>query len=278
MAFKAPKAPKANLRLPKVRLKAPVASGSSSLNAQQTVEVKKGLAFDIPPFQPESEFLKTFKPKQGEHITAVGYTQSGKTTLMTHWILPQKEHCVVLATKNRDPVLYPTLKALGYVKTDAPHLDVDHDPLVIYRPDKTRHKGETAKEVKARLRSGFAEVLAEVEEDGGWAIYGDEIRFLAKDLKLEEELEVLWLQGSSELITMIVSTQRPVAIPTVAFESASHLFIFKTTDNRNIERIAEFEGAQEALLRWLLPRLEAHEVLYIETRTGRMVRTKVEIH
>jgi len=30
-------------------------------------------------------------------------------------------------------------------------------------------------------------------------------------------------------------------------------------------------------LNWLLPRLEQHEVLYIETRTGRMVRTKVEI-
>jgi hypothetical protein len=76
---------------------------------------------------------------------------------------------------------------------------------------------------------------------------------------------------------MIVSTQRPVSIPVVAFESATHLFLFRTTDNRNIERIAEFEGANEKLLRWLLPRLQPHEALYIETRTGRMVRTKVEI-
>jgi hypothetical protein len=76
---------------------------------------------------------------------------------------------------------------------------------------------------------------------------------------------------------MIVSTQRPVAIPVVAFESAFHLFIFRTTDERNIERIAEFEAANKPLLKWLLPRLDDHEVLYIETRTGRMVRTKVRL-
>jgi hypothetical protein len=264
------------IKLPRLRLNAPPARGSSALNNAGR-QVVRGHAFDIPAYESEAQFLSTFDPQQGEHITAVGYTQSGKTTLMTHWILPAREHCVVLATKRRDPVLYPTLKKLGFEMTNKPALDVEERPLVIYRPDKTRRKNETAKDVKVRLRAGYAEVLGEVEEDGGWGIYGDEIRFLAKDLKLEEELEVLWLQGSSELITMMVSTQRPVAIPTVAFESASHLFLFRTTDRRNIERIAEFEGANEALLNWLLPRLEQHEVLYIETRTGRMVRTKVEI-
>lgn len=274
MALKVPTS--RGIKLPRVRLKAPVATGSRELNETAVVKTSK-TAFVVPEFQSQADFLSTFNPQQGEHVTAVGYTQSGKSTLMTNWVLPQREHCVVLATKKRDPVLYPTLKGLGYVMQDKPNLDVKERPLVIYRPDKTRKGSETAREVKARLRGGFAEVLGEVEDDGGWGVYGDEIRFLSKDLKLEEELEVLWLQGSSELITMMVSTQRPVSIPTVAFESASHLFLFKTTDNRNIERIAEFEGAQEQLLRWLLPRLEEHEVLYIEPRTGRMMRTRVEL-
>ena len=266
------------VKLPRLNLSKPRALGSSELNrAVETRPVVRGEALDIPEFVPGDEFLAGLTLKQGEHVTAVGYTQSGKTTLMTNWILPQREHCVVLATKKRDPVLYPTLKKLGYTITDKPELDVVEKPKVIYRPDKTRKKNETARDVKLRLQAGFAEVLLEVEEDGGWALYGDEIRFLSEDLKLKQELEVLWLQGSSELITMIVSTQRPVSIPVVAFESASHLFLFRTTDNRNIERIAEFEGANEKLLRWLLPRLQSHEALYIETRTGRMVRTKVEI-
>jgi hypothetical protein len=160
--------------------------------------------------------------------------------------------------------------------SDKPELDAETTPKVIYRPG-LKLKNTSVGDAKAIQRQGFERVLTNVIEEGGWAVYGDEIRYLANDLKLTAELEQLWLQGATELVTMIVSTQRPVAIPVVAFESAWHLFIFRTTDVRNIERIAEFEGANEKLLRWLLPRLEEHEVLYIETRTGQMTRTKVRL-
>jgi hypothetical protein len=238
--------------------------------------IVRGQTITVPPFMPEREFLEGLVLEQGHHVTAVGATQSGKTTLITRWVLPRRHFTVVLATKRRDPSLYPRLKAAGFVMTDKPELDAEHMPKVIFRPG-LKLKNTSVRDAKIVQREGFERILTDVIEEGGWAVYGDEIRYLANDLKLTAELEQLWLQGASELVTMIVSTQRPVAIPVVAFESAWHLFLFRTTDVRNIERIAEFEGANEPLLRWLLPRLEEHEVLYIETRTGRMVRTKVQL-
>jgi energy-coupling factor transporter ATP-binding protein EcfA2 len=253
-------------------------SGSPEL--AEARPVIKGETLTVPRFVDQNEFLQDLTLERGEHVTVVGATKSGKTTLVIRWILPRRRYGVVLATKRRDPTLYPGLAALGYQMSSDPELDPELMPRMIFRPGLDLHDGRhrrPVKDAKALQREGFERVLTDVIEDGEWAVYGDEIRYIAKDLKLVEELEQLWLQGATELVTMIVSTQRPVAIPVVAFESAFHLFLFRTTDERNIERIAEFEAANKPLLKWLLPRLGDHEVLYIETRTGRMVRTKVRL-
>jgi hypothetical protein len=76
---------------------------------------------------------------------------------------------------------------------------------------------------------------------------------------------------------MIVATQRPVSIPVIAFESATHLFLFRMTDRANIQRASEFGGADVDLIRHTLPRLPRYEVLYVDTRTGEMLRTKVKL-
>ena len=272
-----PRAPSHRLRtpsLPRLSL-APLRGGAPEL--EDARPLVKGNRLTVPVFLDQEEFLEQLVLEQGEHVTLVGATQSGKTTLALRWILPTRSFTCVLATKRRDPGLYPRLAAAGYKLTDDPELDAETTPKVIFRSGLDLAKDRSVKEAKALQRQGFERVLTTVIEEGGWALYGDEIRYLAKDLKLTEELEQLWLQGATELVTMIVSTQRPVAIPVVAFESAFHLFLFRTTDLRNIERIAEFEAANMPLLKWLLPRLADHEVLYIETRTGRMIRTKVRL-
>lgn len=227
---------------------------------------------EIPPFVPWGRFLAETNFRQGEHITVVGSTGSGKTTLALR-LLPYRKFTCVLATKNADESLYPKLESDGYVMTDDPELDAETDPLVIFRP---KLEAPTA-EAQEEQREKFQQVLIGIFNEGGWAVYGDEIRYLSDNLKLKRELELLWLQGRSLGITMVVSTQRPVSIPVVAFESASHLFLFRTTDQANIDRAAEFESANKPLLRYLLPRLPFHEVLYIEARTGRMLRTKVHL-
>lgn len=188
-------------------------------------------------------------------------------------LVPYRTYTCVLATKSADKSLYPKLEKEGFVITDDPDLDPAREPRVIFRPPL---KAPTAK-AQEEQREAFQELLIGVFDEGGWQLYGDEIRYLSDNLKLKQELELLWLQGRSLGITIMVSTQRPVSIPVVAFESASHLFLFRTTDQNNIDRAAEFESANKPLLRYLLPRLPQYEALYIEARTGRMLRTKVRL-
>ena len=123
-------------------------------------------------------------------------------------------------------------------------------------------------------RVGFRSALVDIFTAGNWCIYADEVRYLTNNLGLTTEMETLWLQGRSLGISIVVSTQRPVSIPILAFD-ANHLFIWRTTDRRDIITASEFTGTAQDSARYTIPRLPRHEALYIETRTGRMVRTKV---
>jgi DNA helicase HerA-like ATPase len=224
------------------------------------------------PYTDWDEFLATFEFEQGQHITMVGATGSGKTTLALK-LLEYREFMIVLATKNRDESLYPKLEAKGYLLTDQTDLDWHQTPKVIFRPKLASPSGEAKEEQK----EAFQRVLVDVFNEGGWSLYGDEIRYLADNLGLRVELETLWLQGRSNHTSMIVATQRPVSIPVIAFESATHIFLFRMTDKKNIDRASEFGGADVDLIRHTLPRLPRYEVLYVDTRDGTMLRTKVKL-
>jgi DNA helicase HerA-like ATPase len=224
------------------------------------------------PYIDWDEFLATFEFEQGQHITMVGATGSGKTTLALK-LLEYREFMIVLATKNRDESLYPKLEAKGYLLTDQTDLDWHQTPKVIFRPKLQSPSGEAKEEQK----EAFQRVLVDVFNEGGWSLYGDEIRYLADNLGLRVELETLWLQGRSNHTSMIVATQRPVSIPVIAFESATHIFLFRMTDKKNIDRASEFGGADVDLIRHTLPRLPRYEVLYVDTRSGEMLRTKVKL-
>lgn len=246
--------------------------GESSRAMDGAEAVVRGEAIVIPQYVPWAQFLGSLQLKQGDAITIVGSTGSGKTTLALR-LLPFRDYVCVLGTKNKDESLYPKLQRDGYKITDKPELDPAKEPRVLFRPVL---RGPTI-EAQTEQREKFFELLVNVFNEGGWCLYGDEIRYLSDNLKLKSVLELLWLQGRSLGITMMVSTQRPVSIPVVAFESAVHLFLFRTTDKANIDRAAEFYSADIQLLRHLLPRLEKYEALYIDARTGYMARTKVRL-
>lgn len=212
------------------------------------------------------------KGGQGEHVTLVGATGSGKTTLALQ-LLGYRSYVCVLGTKNEDAGLYPELQGKGYVLTGKPELNYREQPRVIFRPK----LADLSAESKAAQAEDFKAVLDQVFDEGRWCLYGDEIRYLSDNLGLSKELDSLWLQGRSMGISMVVSTQRPVSIPVIAFESATHLFLFRATDRANIQRSSEFGGADVDLIRYTLPRLPRYEVLYVDTRTGEMLRTKVRL-
>lgn len=263
---RAPRSPRSRLtpprppRLPPLNLQPVRASGSVELDDSTPV-----------PYLRWEDFRRRVHFRQGEHITIVGTTGSGKTVLARE-LLAYRSYVVVLGTKNEDSELYAPFQERGYILTD--HFNAEppgDESRIIFRPRQTT-PDKTGRE---RQRDAFRHALFEIWEVGGWTIYADEIWWLTNPLKLSDTFEEFWTAGRSNHITVVASTQKPVDIPLLAFDQATHLFLFRNTDRYRIRRMAEFAGADSDVVRNLIPRLPRHEFLYVDTRTGTMLRSKV---
>jgi hypothetical protein len=225
---------------------------------------------ELPPFDRWAQFRREFDWKQGQHVTLVGPTEAGKTSLALD-ILPERDFVVVLATKREDDSLYPRLRREGFVMQD--ELDLDHKktPKIIFRPPLRTPDTKGLLEQSER----FSECLLEIYEVGHWSLYCDEVRYLTEKLKLTSEMDTLWLQGRSLGISIMCATQRPVSIPVNAFAMASHIFSWEMYRHDDINRVAEYAGARYNEVRYALPRIPEHETLYINTRRSELVRTNI---
>lgn len=225
----------------------------------------------MPPYLRWDDFRAQLRFRQGEHITIVGTTGSGKT-LLARELLKFRDFVAVLGTKRNDPELYGPFENLGYeITEDFDATPEAHESRIIFRP---RLSTPDQKGLD-RQRQAFEAMLFEVFEAGRWTLYADEIWYLTNRLKLAPIFETFWTAGRTEHISVVASTQLPVSIPLLAFDQATHLFLFKNSDRYRINRMAEFTGSDIDLARYVIPRLPLHEFLYVDTRTGQMVRSKV---
>lgn len=225
-----------------------------------------------PDFRTEYPIREPPPMTQAEMITLLGLKGSGKTTLATQWILPQFPIAVVLATKRTDPVLYGTLRKQGYHFTDNPKFNFRKYPKVVFKP---KMRG-LAREAIGPLRAQFLAALEVIYALGKCAVYADEIRYLTDNLKLETEIVTLWLQGRSELISMIAATQEPVGVPRVVFNQIDHLFTWKYSQIERVKTAAEMAGNSYPQARATIPILRLHEAMYVRKLDDLVVRTRFQ--
>lgn len=264
VSFRAPRPP----RLPAFRVPGPL-----KLTAARTAQSRQVDRDTRVPFMPWSEFTSAHRFPRGQAITVVGTNGSGKSVLLRE-LIARRDYTVVLGTKPQDPELYGQYARLGYAIVDRfdPSAETDHK-RVIFRPRLTSpdRKG------LAKQAEMFRQMLYGVYEFGGWTVIIDELFYITEQLRLSDTLELLWTQGRSLNVTVAGATQQPVYVPVMAFSEAWHLFLFHQSDQRRIKRMAEFSGGQDQVLRDLIPRLPQHEFVYVETRTGNMVRSRVQL-
>jgi hypothetical protein len=225
----------------------------------------------VPPYVRWDRFRAALRLRQGEHITIVGVTGSGKTILARE-LLGFRSYVVVMGTKRRDPELYAPFEERGYEVTDKFDPEPSEDESrIIFRP----RMGTPDEKGRARQRDAFQGMLFEAYEAGGWTIYADELVRITSTLKLATTMEEFWTGGRTEKLTVVGATQFPVYVPLAAFDQATHLFLFNNSDRNRVNRMAEFTGRNIVMARHLIPRLPEHEFLYVNTRTGYAARSKV---
>jgi hypothetical protein len=234
-------------------------------------------AADQVPFAPWPEFLRNFQEKwpantkgNAEHVTLVGPTKQGKTTLALILVKTRAElrdaHVVVLATKPKDP----TLSALGWpiIREWPPRYGQDQ---VIFWPRFPKDVRRAA----VVQRMAFDPMLAEVFHDGKRVVVVDEAFYMTDVLGLEHTMKQFWSQGRSNDLIVVAGTQRPRNVPREMFSECSWFFAFRTADEDELRRVGEIGGVDAKTLREVMRTLRPHEFVCCRTRTGEMVRSMV---
>lgn len=226
---------------------------------------------------PYQLFKQGFVWNQGEHITIIGPTGQGKTTLAMD-LLEHRQYPAVLCCKPRDPIL-DDVKKLGYkiVRQWPPDNRIPgmrYDPIktpkiALWPPAEKLHS-------RGRQQRTFLHFLEDAFERGGYAIFADEIRYLTYDLKLNDEMVRILLQGRSLGISLVSATQRPRHVPLEIYSQATHLFLFRESDRQNLQRLSEIGGVNTEEVKAICPHLPQYHFLYVNTRDGTMAISKYQ--
>jgi hypothetical protein len=208
-----------------------------------------------------------FNWKNGQHIGLIGPTGLGKTTLMTN-LLPLKPYVVVFATKPRDETMTALVRS-GYIKLDRwRSLDPEYYPRRVLWPDASKLNS------KGIQKAVFTEAMEKIYREGGWCVALDETWYMTNILGMDEEIKTYLLQARSLGISVVGAMQRPAWVPREFYSSATHLFFWRTNDETDLKSISGIGWRSARLIQDLVSELEMFQVLYVNTRTGFMCRTR----
>lgn len=205
----------------------------------------------VMPWPEFSEFFRSHH-RQGEHVSIVGPTGSGKTVLglslcelvgsrrITRGPYKGRPSFVaVLATKPRDD----SVSALGWPVVSEWPPPYGKERCVIWPG------GGDPRKRAANQRQDFEAVLLASWRMEAVAIYIDEAAYFERrkphGLQLGDLLERYWQEARSLKITLIAGTQRPRRVTRAMWSEPAWVMIFPPDDQDDLKRVAELTGRRE---------------------------------
>lgn len=220
-----------------------------------------------PLWLPWPEFRQRLAWKQGEHITAIGPTGWGKSTLINR-LLPERDFVVVFGVKKKDSTL-DELEAAGFEVQRKRFRPETADRIVLW-PKLERDGNASQKRI-------FADALWSVYQMGGWCVDMDEAVYLSRDLRLEPDLNRLWMNGRSEGVSVVAATQRPAYLPLYAYDQPTHYFFWRMRLGNDAKRVAELGGIPMSEMMAIIRKLPKYYCLYFNKETEEIYITKPEV-
>jgi energy-coupling factor transporter ATP-binding protein EcfA2 len=254
------------------------AKDDPTLLARSTVDNETyrmaSLSQDAPRIPWEVFITEHFGWRSGEHVGLIGPTGQGKTTMLLS-LLPLHPYVVVFVTKPVDQTM-SGLEAQGYHKMERwQSISVDHYPKRLLWPDASRINSQAN---QARV---FNDALERIYRERGWTVAIDELWYfmgvLSKQVRgidFGQSIRVYLQQARSLGISLLVGSQRPSRIPVEVYDQSTHLFFWRDNDRTNLDRISGIAYRSSGLIRGIVSNLDTHQVLYVNTRTGFMCRTR----
>lgn len=211
-----------------------------------------------------------FRWEQGEHVTLIGPTGMGKTTLALA-IVEARAYVLALATKPKDATMDKLVRRRTWrlVKRWDRMPRVLRGPTrIVFWPVYRTPDDEPAQAVQ------IAQAMRGTFTQGGWCVMVDELWYLEKKLGLSRLVETFYTQGRSIGLSVLAGTQRPAHVTLLAYDQATHLFLWGDSDERNLKRIGGLNGLKSQTVRDIVASLPPHDVLYCNLRTRDMVITR----
>lgn len=257
---------------------APARSQASVDLDRQPIRERGGVVLPTPPFVPWAAFLRELDRRwqvgpptwPNPNMAIVGMAGSGKSRL-TREITELRDRVVLFGTKLVDEPLYAPLIKDGWKLRDRWDPTDTSQDRVIFRPPLY----SPSREDLDRQREAFRRALMSLYRVGGWTLWLDEVRYLTELLKLDRELNLLWLQGRSAGTVMLALTQRPVSVPLNMFEQSRFLITFKIKGLEDRRTMASYAGENQPVVIDVAARLPKYELLMVDAEDDYAVRTRV---
>jgi hypothetical protein len=208
--------------------------------------------------------------RQGEHVSIIGPTGCGKTTLESR-LLDVRDSVVVFVTKIYDDTISRDFPGYERIEKWPPPRTWQNKVLLWPRPE------GTIRETYRKQRGIFKDALDRIFRERNWCVVFDEQHYMCKQLGLDVENAMLLQQGRSSGLSVVNGTQRPSWVPVVTYSSATHAMIWRTTFRDDLRRLSELGGVDMRELQANLLRLGKHDFIYVNTRRGDIMRSQVNL-